>query len=285
MVDRVPFFSVVIPTYNRSSVLPRAIDSVLSQSLQDFELIVVDDGSTDDTESIIQKYSDKLKYCKVENRGVSAARNIGATNTNGKYLAFLDSDDEWLPNKLQVQAEYFNNNPKSKLVHSNEIWIRNGKRVNQMKKHAKQGGDFFERALELCLISPSAVVIERDFYFKHKGFYEDYEVCEDYDLWLRMKTDPEIGEILYHNEPLIKKYGGHDDQLSRKYFAMDLWRVRSMYRLLQEVDLNKIRLEALVQVLLKKCEILIKGYKKHDNLEHIEFLENIQKHCSNVFKE
>ena len=285
MKSRSPFFTVIIPTFNRASVLPRAIESVLTQTFQDFELIVIDDGSNDETASVLSNYSDRIKFMKTQNRGVSAARNLGVAKTEGKFLAFLDSDDEWLPKKLEVQKKCLDENKTSKIIHSDEIWIRNGKRVNQMKKHRKQGGAFFERALQLCLISPSAVVIERDFYLKHKGFDESFEVCEDYDLWLRMKSDPLVGEVLYHNEPLIRKYGGHDDQLSRKYYAMDLWRVRSMYRLALKGELRPNHLEVLLSTLIKKCEILIMGLKKHKNFEHLERIEKIQRYSLDLYEE
>jgi glycosyltransferase involved in cell wall biosynthesis len=278
-------FSVIIPTYNRKEVLKRAIDSVLAQTFSGFEVIVVDDGSQDDTGDLLKESYPNVQYFKIENQGVSAARNFGVSKARGKFLAFLDSDDEWLPKKLEKQFEYISEKPETKLIHSNEIWIRNGKRVNQMKKHVKQGGDFFHRALELCLISPSAVVIEKQFFEKHEGFDVSFEVCEDYDLWLRMKSDPAIGEIAYHEEPLIKKYGGHEDQLSRKYFAMDFWRVRSMYRLLQTVELSGDRKKALLDVLIKKCEILIAGYQKHNNLENVPMVKEILENSTRIYEE
>lgn len=264
-----PKFSVIIPTYNRKQTLSRAIESVLQQSYTDFELIVVDDGSTDETSTFVRKNYPQVRLFTGENLGVSHARNFAAKNANGEYLAFLDSDDQWLPLKLAEQAQYLEQYPLTNLLHCDEIWIRNGKRVNPMKKHQKQGGDFFDRALELCLISPSAVVIKKDFFDRHNGFDESFIVCEDYDLWLRMKVDPEVGHIGYLETALLQKYGGHDDQLSRKFFAMDIWRIRSIARLILEYPLSLEQKNLCLDVFEKKSKILLHGYAKHGHEDKV----------------
>ena len=137
--------SVVIPTFNRSAVIIRAINSVFNQTFKDYELIIVDDGSSDDTYESLKLFIDtkKIKYFRQNNLGVSAARNLGVKNANGQFVAFLDSDDEWLPHKLNEQIKYLSNNPDIKIVYSDEIWIRNGKRVNQKAIHKKSGGNIF----------------------------------------------------------------------------------------------------------------------------------------------
>ena len=266
-------FSVIIPTFNRSSVIERAIDSVLNQSFTDFELIIVDDGSTDKTKTLLDRYDDRIQYVFQENRGVSAARNLGVKQAKGKWLAFLDSDDEWLDKKLELQNKYIQNNPEIKIVHGNEIWIRNGVRVNQMKKHAKGGGDQFLRSLELCLISPSTVALRKDLYCHLGGFHEDFVVCEDYDLWLKITHQYEVGFI---EEDLIKKYGGHEDQLSRQFYGMDLWRIKSILSLLKEYTLKAHQKEAALKILNKKMKILEKGALKHENLSLIKELEDLK---------
>lgn len=259
--------SVIIPTYNRSYCLERAIESVLSQSYKNFDLWIVDDGSTDETQELLKKYCDhpQVHLLKTENRGVSAARNYAAKLSDGQWLSFLDSDDEWLKDKLQKQVDFIKAHPSIRLVHGEEIWIRNGKRVNQKKVHKKSGGMIFKRALGLCLISPSAVSLKRDLYFEHGGFDEDFIVCEDYDLWLKVTHKEEIGFI---EDPIINKYGGHEDQLSAKYFAMDFYRVKSMIQLAANYKLDSEDYLALLEMVQRKCEILLKGYEKHQNMEH-----------------
>lgn len=259
-----PKVSVIIPTHNRAYIIERAIKSVKSQSYENIELIVVDDGSDDQTQEILSQY--ELINLKQKNLGVSAARNAGIEICSGELICFLDSDDEWLDNKLEEQVQFLQQNPEYKWVHSDEIWIRNGKRVNQMKKHQKGGGDQFLPSLSLCLVSPSTVMLDRSLLDIHK-FDEEYTVCEDYDLWLRLLIEHSIG---YIDKPLIKKYGGHDDQLSRRFFAMDYWRVRTLARLLDRLDGE--RLQKSCEVGLQKCQVLINGYKKHNNLENLEFI-------------
>jgi len=132
--------SVIIPTFNRAWILEEAVDSVLSQEFQDFELIVVDDGSTDNTWDILNGYQENVILVRQENKGVSAARNRGIGLASGELIAFLDSDDLWLPKKLSAQVEFFNSNPDALICQTEEIWIRNGVRVNPKKKHKKPSG-------------------------------------------------------------------------------------------------------------------------------------------------
>lgn len=258
--------SVIIPVYNRAIELERALKSVFSQTYKDFEVIVVDDGSTDDSSLVASKFN--VKLIKQENLGVSAARNRAIENSKGEYIAFLDSDDEWLPTKLEAQIEY-----KSACVHTEEIWVRNGRRVNQMRKHQKGGGDQFIPSLELCLISPSSVMIRRDVFEKTGLFREDFPVCEDYDLWLKLTS---LYEIDFIQEPQIIKYGGHEDQLSRKFKAMDYWRVKSLIWILDNRELSWDRNEALMAVLKTKTDILIKGYSKHGHIDNVQEMEKIK---------
>ena len=138
-----PFFSVIIPTYNRAHMLERAIKSVLAQTYKNFELIVVDDGSTDETKELLSKYKD-IHYYKIDNSGVSFARNFGVSKSKGKYLCFLDSDDEWLNEKLKAQYQQIENT-RCLIVYGEETWFRNGIRVNKKKIHQKSGGDIFNR--------------------------------------------------------------------------------------------------------------------------------------------
>lgn len=262
--------SIVIPTFNRGHTLTRAIDSVLSQSYSNFELIVVDDGSTDDTQNILKKISN-ISILKQENKGVSAARNSGIKKASGEWIAFLDSDDEWLPTKLEKQVAVILENTDAVCVYTNEIWIRNGVRVNLMKKHKKSGGDLLIPSLTQCLIAPSSVMLKKATLIKLGCFREDYPVCEDYDLWLKLTS---LYSVIYIDEPLIRKYGGHDDQLS-KAVAMDYFRVRSLDWLIKNRGLGEIAHNTALKVLKIKSKNLIKGYLKHDNLANLSEIRSI----------
>ena len=255
--------SVIIPVFNRENTIRRALDSVLKQTYQDIEIIVIDDGSTDKTVSQLKDLP--IKLITQENKGVSSARNRGIEASQGDFIAFLDSDDEWMPNKLEEQIKL-----KSPCCHTEEIWIRNGVRVNQMKKHQKGGGDQFIPSLSLCLISPSSVLIKREVFDKIGYFREDYPVCEDYDLWLKLTS---LYEVDFIETPLIKKYGGHEDQLSRKFKAMDFWRVKSINWIIKNRDLPAEKNKAALEVLKKKTQILIKGFIKHGHLEKAQEMQ------------
>ncbi|MGI4993406.1 glycosyltransferase family 2 protein [Halobacteriovorax sp. GFR7] len=270
--------SVIIPTYNRANFLARAIDSVLKQSFQNFELIVVDDGSSDNSKDIVESFSDeRIKYIFQQNRGVSAARNLGVIQSSGNYIAFLDSDDEWSENKLQRQLSLLENT-KLRLCHTGEHWLRDGEVVKQKKVHQKVGGDMFIRSLKNCVISPSSVLMERSLFEEMGGFNEDFIVCEDYDLWLKITSLYEIGFL---EEAFVIKHAGHDDQLSFKFFAMDYWRVKAMAWAKANRQLSKERIEVLTQLCLKKCQYLIKGYEKHENFENYDEVRAIENYISN----
>ena len=270
--------SVILPVYNRETQIIRALESVIKQQCVNFDVWVIDDGSTDSTAKVVKAYiaenflEQKVFYHFIENSGVSIARNTGIELSKGEWIAFLDSDDEWLPEKLRLQSDHVKANPKCQLVHSDEIWIRNGKRINQMKKHKKSGGDIFLRALELCLISPSATLLKRDLLIEVGVFDPVMTVCEDYDLWLRICSRH---RVCYVDIPLINKYGGATDQLSRKYKAMDYWRILSIDKLLKSVKLKSEWKQRAIEVLVKKCEILLAGYTKHQNFEHFDDVKSI----------
>lgn len=256
--------AVIIPTFNRLETLPRALDSVLDQTLTPQEICLVDDGSSDGTEAFIQKHYPQLQYCYQQNRGVSSARNLGVQKTSAPWLAFLDSDDEWLPFKLEKQYEVIQNDPQARLIHSDEIWIRNGRRVNPMSKHRKQGGDVFMQSLSMCAISPSAVVLQRALFDEAGGFDENLPACEDYDLWLRVCSRHPVS---YVETALLKKYGGHEDQLSRQHWGMDRFRVQALKKLLVAAELDVEKRSAALAMLQQKCGVLIAGAKKRGNEE------------------
>ena len=133
-----PAVSVMIPVHNRRDPIARAVDSVLAQTFRDFELIVVDDGSDDGTGEVLAAYGDRLTVIRQERAGVSAARNRGVAASRGPLLAFLDSDDWWLPEKLAAQVEFFRTRPDAALCQTEELWLRNGRRVNPGTRHKKR---------------------------------------------------------------------------------------------------------------------------------------------------
>ena len=256
-----PFFSVIIPTYNRSVLLKRAIDSVLNQNFKDFELFVIDDGSTDDTQETIKKYSGKLFYLKQKNSGVSAARNLGIKKCNGEYITFLDSDDSWLPEKLYEHFNFIKKNPHVRIHQTDELWLRKGKKVNKKEKHKKKEGPIFIDSLKLCLISPSAVAMDCSLFNEYGYFDESMQACEDYDLWLRISSKEFIGFI---DKKLIVKHGGHEDQLSYKYWGMDSFRIYSIIKLLGDSNIilpEQYKVES-KKIAIEKFKILLTGSKK-----------------------
>jgi glycosyltransferase involved in cell wall biosynthesis len=248
--------SVVIPVYNREGFIARAIDSVLSQTLKPLEIIVVDDGSSDGTVDILAAYHDKIKVIRQENAGVSAARNSGIKAAKGEWICLLDSDDVWYHDKLKLQRDYHDKHPACLISHTGEKWIRNNKEIKQKAHHDKPQGWCFEENLPFCKIAPSTVMIHREVFEKVGFFDEGLEVCEDYDLWLRILREYEVGFV---DAVLTTKYAGHANQLSVKFHSMDTFRIQALLKH-KELDSVKVEIE-------KKCHILIKGAKKHGNKE------------------
>jgi len=256
-----PLISVIIPTYNRSSFILEAVDSVFKQTLGDFELIVVDDGSIDGTREALNKYNGRLIYWYQDNQGVSAARNQGLQIARGKWIAFLDSDDFWQPKKLEAQVHFFSQNPEAVICQTEEIWIRHGRRANPQKKHQKFSGDIFAPSLLLCLVSPSAVMIKKDLFNQVGYFDETMPACEDYDLWLRISSQHPIFLI---DQPLVVKRGGHPDQLSRKIPALDRFRILALSKLLDSGQLTAQQYDLAFKELETKCHISGRGCLKRN---------------------
>ncbi len=252
---KMPLVTAIIPTFNRGWIVEQAIQSVLEQDYPNIETIVIDDGSTDNTEKQILPYLNRITYIKQENKGVSAARNIGIKKSSGEFLAFLDSDDSWNKNKITCQIDFFNANPEAMICQTQEIWIRNGKRVNPKQKHKKLSGMIFEPSLELCLVSPSAVMMKKELFGIKGLFDETLPACEDYDLWLRISSSLPVYLI---DKPLIIKRGGHDDQLSNDH-SLDKYRIKSVQKLLENNNLSHAQRNAAIKIFRKKCLIYGKG--------------------------
>ncbi len=254
-----PFISVIIPAYNRAGVVERAVRSVLEQTFSDLELILVDDGSNDDTLERLDTYNDpRLRVFTQENKGVSAARNLGIRHSEGRCIALLDSDDYWLPRKLERQIRFMREGGFH-ISQTDEMWYRKGVRVNPRNKHAKCAGWFLERSLSLCLVSPSCVMFSRTWWEAVGPFDESLPACEDYDLWLRTGSRFPVGLL---PEPLVVKTGGNADQLSGKIIGLDLYRLYAMLKLLQNGSLGVEETKKVRKMLGSRGLLYIQGCLK-----------------------
>jgi len=268
--------SVIIPTYNRAHSLKRAIESVALQNYHNWEIIIVDDGSDDGTFELVNDLKGMLKplnirYISITHSGVSRARNTGIDLAEGEWIAFLDSDDYWLPGKLEKQLFYLKQNPFYEICHTDEIWIKNGRRINQSKKHKKYEGLFFKPSLHLCLISPSSVLIHRRVFRNVGKFDETFNYVEDYEMWLRITSKYPVG---YINEKLVVKTGGHPDQLSRKIVGIEKYRLRALEKLIKSGTLKKEFLIEAVKVYQRKAEIYLSGCRKRGKTEEIHKVQS-----------
>ncbi len=252
--------SVIIPTFNRSEFIVNTINSVLNQTYSVAEIIVIDDGSIDDTAMIIEKLSintDKIKYISQENRGVSSARNLGILNASNNWICFLDSDDIWNTDKIEQQVIFHTKNPAILFSHTQEQWLFNNKIIKQKKHQSKKSGFCFKENIANTLIGASTVMIHKSI-LNHIGhFDEELLVCEDYDLWLRILYKYEVGFI---DKELIKKIAGHKNQLSFSTPLMDIFRIKVLQKHIKSKYTHEIQ-----DMIVKKCDILIKGAIKHSN--------------------
>ena len=257
--------SVIIPTYNRCDLLKRAINSVIKQTITPKEIIIVDNGSTDQTYQMVSSLFPEINYFIEKKRGVSAARNKGILESKSKWIAFLDSDDAWKPTKLEKQMEFsIFNQDKYRIIHTDENWYRNKKFLNQLKKHKKSGGNIFKNSLQLCCISPSSVVLKKQIFEEYGLFDENLEVCEDYDMWIRITSKEEVGFL---DSPLVSKYGGHSDQLSKKFWGMDRFRIKSLEKNLKNEHFSKSQKINVLDTLIEKLTIVSDGALKRGNRE------------------
>jgi len=257
--------SVIITTYNRRRFLREAALSVLKQDYRDKEVIIIDDGSTDNS---IEEVNDlQVRYVWKENGGISSARNRGIEESGGEYIAFLDVDDLWKKDKLSAQISQMTAQGYA-LSYTDEIWIRNGERLNQKLRHKKYSGKIFGHCLPLCIISPSSAVIRREVFEDVGLFDESLPVCEDYDMWLRVTARY---PVLFIEKPLIIKRGGHEDQLSRQYAGMDRFRIQGIVKILQDCCLDNAMRTKAVEELKKKCRIYASGAMRRGREEEAQY--------------
>lgn len=266
--------SVIIPSYNRAWCLKRALDSVLSQTWSDLEVIVVDDGSLDNTRELVNNINDiRIRYIYQDKQGPAAARNRGLELARGNMAAFLDSDDCWLPEKLDVQTRFMAETG-FRISQTEEVWMRNRKKVNPMRRHAKPAGWIFEKSLHLCLVSPSCVMMDMDLARQGYDFDEAFPACEDYDLWLRISLKHPVGLV---PRALTVRHGGRGDQLSSMFTGQDLFRIYSLLKLEKNTALDHAQRKSLESVLIKKAGVYVRGCLKRGRQEEAARVKNLLK--------
>lgn len=273
-LTRTPQVTIVIPTFDRAALLPRAIDSALAQSGVEFEVLVADDGSTDDTPAVLERYAGdgRVRVLRLPHGGVCRARNAAVADSRAPLLAFLDSDDEWLPGKLAAQVRLLQDTGRS-ICQTEEIWIRNGVRVNQPAHYVKREGDIFALSLKYCMITPSSVLMTRSLYEESGGFNPEFPACEDFELWLRITCRHAVGLI---PKPMMVRYGGHPDQLSTRYPAQDRFRIRAITLLLDGNFLDPPRRALARDALGEKLRIYEAGCLKRGKAEESAWCREIR---------
>ena len=269
--------SVIIPTFNRIEFLFHALDSVFSQSYAATEVIVVDDGSTDHTVEKLSPAYPSVRFLRQENQGVSAARNLGVIKAENPWIALLDSDDRWAPEKLDRQINHLSQNPSLRAVHTGEKWIRNGKEINIPASLDKTKDGLWERSLEKCIICPSSVLLHQSVFEKIGTFDPSLAICEDYDFWLRLLLTHEIGLI---EEPLVHKYGGHPDQLSMSTWGLDRFRVQSLEKISTFGNISPTQKSQIHGTIIRKTDLLIQGFKKHGKYEEAQRYQALKNQAS-----
>jgi len=269
-----PEVSVIIPAYNRRAMLLEAIDSVLAQSNRAFELIVIDDGSTDGTceSEQLRRLAETIRLERIDHRGPAAARNRGVAMARAPLVAFLDSDDLWSPDKLERQLAFMRDNPGCAISQTGEIWLRNGQRVNPAIRHRKHAGDIFLDSLRTCLIGMSSVMMRAELFRSSGGFDEHMAAAEDYDLWLRILIDHEVGLL---DQPLVTRRGGRADQLSAKTPALDRFRILALVKLLADRRLSTLRRAWVVEVLAEKSSIYARGLRRRGKIDQARFYQSV----------
>lgn len=256
--------SVIITTYNRKNLLKRAIKSVLAQTYSHYNIIIVDDGSTDNTSELQILNDPRITYISQTNQGTSAAKNTGIKESSAPFIAFLDSDDTWEKNKLAVQIKYMEENPSCKISYTEETWIRNGKFVNPKRIYHKAGGEIFDKTIQHCIIGISTIMIKRDLFEKIGTFDETLPVCEDYDLWIRIAAKHKIALI---KQKLTNKFALPHPQLSFSNYPMEHYRLKALEKCLRTQKLSQQQYDLVLKSMKKKYTIMLKGTFKRKNIK------------------
>jgi len=242
--------SVIIPTYNASRYVTEAVDSVLNQDYDNCEIIVVDDGSTDDTREALRKYEGKIRYIYQENGGPAKARNTGIISSQGDYIAFLDADDLWLPGKLRKQIDFLHRHSQYAMVYTDMKHVVEGKIVHESYLKERNyryvsSGFIYENLLRECFIFTPTVIVERECLEKVGLFREDLRISEDYDLWLRIADEYEIGFL---DEPLVIR-NRHESNLTGDRYLYITSCIQLFEELLEKNKENRKRVKIIKEAL------------------------------------
>ena len=231
-----PKVSIIIPSYNRAEMLVECLESVFIQTFTDYEVIVVDDGSTDNTEDVLKPYRERITYIKHENKGNAAARNSGLDVAKGELIAFLDSDDLWLPHKLMKEVEYLDQHPDVDMVCANGTFFGSlkfaGKKVVPDKRAIplEKDGVTLKAIFTRSSLRPSAMVLRKHVIEGTKGFDPDFKVCVDLDFAFRVLMKY---KVIFINEPFFKMRK-HDDHVSGDSERRTLFNIKAIEKLLRE---------------------------------------------------
>lgn len=259
--------SVIIPTFNRKDFLKKSIASVSAQSSEDWELIVIDDGSTDGTTEMMRNLDDsRIFYHRQDNHGVAHARNSGIEKARGEWIAFLDSDDWWREDKLAITLEWVSRFPQERIFHTQEVWYKNGRELKPKAKHRKPDGWAYRRAVEICCISVSTACIHRSIFEQAGMFDESLTACEDYDFWLRVSSRWPVKLI---NENLTFKNGGRQDQLSAMP-GLDYFRAKALAKMMDDPNLDEEQKQLTFKELCLRADIYLKGAHRRGNTKRVK---------------
>ncbi|ASJ08225.1 glycosyl transferase [Thermococcus siculi] len=221
-----PAVSVIIPTYNRHTLLKRAIESVLNQTFDDFEVLVIDGARSESTKELVRSLGDgRVRYIPQEGKGIANARNLGVLKARGEFIAFIDDDDRWKEDKLERQLELFRELPGDYgLVYTAFTYYYLERDKILGIKHPKASGDVYRYMLRDNITGTSTIMVRRNCFKRAGIFRESFVTCEDWDMWLRMSKICRFGAI---DEPLVD-YSIHSGQFSfAKYLA-------GRYRMIEE---------------------------------------------------
>ena len=268
-----PLVSIVIPAYNAEKYIGRAIKSALNQTWRDVEIIVVDDGSTDRTAETIKSFKDpRVRYIYQQNKDVGAARNYGIKESGGKYITFLDSDDEYLPQKVAKQTEFLEQNPEYQAVYCDTLQFYSDAPDKLFKKGGfHSSGDIFEELLRSSVINPNAAMIDRDILIEVGMFDERLDFPEDWELWLRIARPPKFfgeklglartGHMFGHiHEGLVKVEMRRDSRttsevnLRSKKYLFDV--LKNMFSAMSPQELERYNTREILQDFRWKIAIL-----------------------------
>ncbi len=270
-----PDVAIVVPVFNRPDRIARAVHSILAQSFQGFELVVVDDGSTDDLSAarrVVESAGHQWLRLP-ENVGPAAARNEGVKLSTANWISFLDSDDEWTPGKLEAQREWHRENTGVAISQVNEAWYRNGTLFSKPGHLRQESGDLFDASCQRCAIGPSCVMLTRELWDESGGFDKRFRVCEDFALWLRVASKYPVG--LIPGEPLVKKHGGHPDQLSVATPLLERYRFLALLEFIRDFPGEPDRVATAREALLTFGDQLCRYGEKHRLTEWAAFFDSV----------